>query len=169
MIRTALVCAHWSFQRHKRSGSSRLHISHDDFVIISWTCWACWTKNYFLLQSATGWYYKLRQLFYYKVRQALLKSARGNYKVPQGLLQVRQVLQKCDVIKKCDGTGSLLYVFILHKRKPKLQAVIYLMKPQETSLCYPGLWQEPYVNSKELFCLKVPFVEYFVFIFHSVQ
>ena len=42
-------------------------------------CDKCYYKvrQLFLLQSATVSYYKVRQLFYYKVRQVLLQSAIG--------------------------------------------------------------------------------------------
>ena len=46
-------------------------------------------RQLFLLQSAMVCYYKVRQLFYYKVRQVLLQSATG--------------ITKCDnFITKCD-------------------------------------------------------------------
>ena len=46
-------------------------------------------RQLILLQSATPGYYRVRQLFYYKVRQVLLQSASG--------------ITKCDeIITNCD-------------------------------------------------------------------
>ena len=50
-----------------------------------------------LLQSAMDSYYKLRQLFYYKVRYGLLKIA-------MDLLRMRQVLQSAMIITNCEST-----------------------------------------------------------------
>ena len=62
-------------------------------------------------------YNKVRQLFYYKVRQVLLQSATGitkcynfitkcdrYYKVLQFYYKVRQVLQSATIVTKCDST-----------------------------------------------------------------
>ena len=51
----------------------------------------------------TKWYYKVRQLFYYQVRLALLQSATGITKCDECYYKVRQVLQNAtSVITKCD-------------------------------------------------------------------
>ena len=46
-------------------------------------------RQLFLLQSAMVWYYKVRQLFYYKVRQVLLQSATG-------ITKFDNFITKCD-------------------------------------------------------------------------
>ena len=70
-----------------------------------------------LLQSAMDSYYKLRQLFYYKVRHSLLQIATGitkcdgfitncdrYYKVWWIYYKLRQVLQNAMIITNCDCT-----------------------------------------------------------------
>ena len=52
-----------------------------------------------LLQSVTRWYYKVRQLFYYKVRQALLQSATGITKCDKCYYKVWQVLQSATLLQ----------------------------------------------------------------------
>ena len=49
-----------------------------------------------LLQSAMDSYYKLRQLFYYKVRHGLLQVATGITKCRMKLLQIATGVTKCD-------------------------------------------------------------------------
>ena len=58
-----------------------------------------WMNNYYLLQSATRWYYKVRQLFYYKVRQALLQSETAIAKCGKCYYKVRRYY-------KSDGTET---------------------------------------------------------------
>ena len=63
------------------------------------------------------WYYKVRQLFYYKVRQALLQSATGITKYDKRYLQSTTGITKCDVITKCDGTRwKLCQIFLVISR-----------------------------------------------------
>ena len=66
-------------------------------LVQSATGWHYKVRQLYLLQNATRWYYKVRQLFYYKVRQL------SYYKVRQVLLQSATGITKCDVITKCDG------------------------------------------------------------------
>ena len=66
-------------------------------------------RNYYklrqlsLLQSAMDSYYKLRQLFYYKVRHGLLQIATG-LQVRWIYYKLRQVLQSAMIITNCDST-----------------------------------------------------------------
>ena len=59
-----------------------------------------------LLQSAMESYYKLRQLFYYKVRHGLLQVARGITKCRMDLLQIATGITNLSVmiITNCDVT-----------------------------------------------------------------
>ena len=58
-------------------------------------------------------YYKLRQLFYYKVRHGLLQIATGITKCDGFITHLRQVLQSAMIITNCDGIitncDSLVY------------------------------------------------------------
>ena len=65
-----------------------------------------------LLQSAMDSYYKLRQLFYYKVRHGLLQIATGITKCDTVYYKLRQVLQSEMIITNCDST--VLSCFILN-------------------------------------------------------
>ena len=68
-------------------------------------------RQLFLLQSTMVCYYKVRQLFYYKVRQVLLQSATGITKCDNFITKcdryykVRRLLQSATVnfITKCNG------------------------------------------------------------------
>ena len=67
-----------------------------------------------LLQSAMDSYYKLRQLFYYKVRHGLLQIATGitkcdtvYYKLRQVLQNAMGLLQNATGITKCDDYYKL--------------------------------------------------------------
>ena len=77
-----------------------------------------------LLQSAMDNFYKLRQLFYYKVRHGLLQIATGitkcdrfitncdrYYKVRWIYYKLRQILQSAMIITNCDGTPSLPQIY----------------------------------------------------------
>ena len=87
--------------------------SSPEFECVTWSLTSLlanirvfWMNNYYLLQSATGWWYKVRQLWllpsatrwHYKVQQLFY------YKVWQVLLQSATGITKCNVITKCDGT-----------------------------------------------------------------
>ena len=58
------------------------------------------------LQIAMDSYYKLRQLFYYKVRPSLLPVATG-ITMPWIYYELRQLLQSAMIITNCDSTTSL--------------------------------------------------------------
>ena len=64
-----------------------------------------------LLQSAMACYYKLRQLFYYKVRHGLLQITTGITKCDGFITKWRQVLQSAMIITNCDSTPVMVMTF----------------------------------------------------------
>ena len=63
-----------------------------------------------LLQSAMDNFYKLRQLFYYKVPHGLLQIATV-LQSAMNLLQIATVLQSAMIITNCDSTPSLPQIY----------------------------------------------------------
>ena len=60
--------------------------------------------------------YKLRQLFYYKVRHGLIQIASGITKYDTVYYKLRQVLQSAMIIANCDSTATIALVMWLCMR-----------------------------------------------------
>ena len=84
------------------------------YLLQSATGWYYKVRQLSLFQSAARWYYKLRQLFYYKVRPALLQSATGITKCDKCYYKVRQVLQSATLLQSVTVHRYNKIVIIVH-------------------------------------------------------